>query len=244
MQRARQDEFSATVKKGDVIGTEPPAIGTSAPYGSTVVVHVSKGPDLVVVPDVTFETIEQATSDLDDAGLQVGDGRATTGPDGVVVSQDPRAATAQGAARLAGRPRAARPAAAFSGCSGRSASRCVRSLAQPTTGEPIMGALDGRVAIITGAGRGLGREHALLFASEGAKVVVNDLGGDMHGEGGDPSAAMQVVDEIKAMGGEAVANGDNVADWDGAQRLVQPGDRHVRRPRTCSSTTPASCATA
>jgi NAD(P)-dependent dehydrogenase (short-subunit alcohol dehydrogenase family) len=56
-----------------------------------------------------------------------------------------------------------------------------------------MGALDGRVAVITGAGRGLGREHALLFASEGAKVVVNDLGGDMHGEGGDPSAAMEVV---------------------------------------------------
>ena len=95
-----------------------------------------------------------------------------------------------------------------------------------------MGALDGRVAIITGAGRGLGREHALLFASEGAKVVVNDLGGDMHGEGGDPSSAMQTVDDIKAMGGEAVVNGDNVADWDGAQRLVQQaidafGDLHV-----------------
>ena len=77
-----------------------------------------------------------------------------------------------------------------------------------------------------------GREHALLFASEGAKVVVNDLGGDMHGEGGDPSSAMQIVDEIKAMGGEAVVNGDNVADWDGAQRLVQQavdtfGDLHV-----------------
>jgi len=84
-----------------------------------------------------------------------------------------------------------------------------------------MGALEGRIAIITGAGRGLGREHALLFASEGAKVVVNDLGGDMHGEGGDPSAAMETVSEIKAMGGEAVVNGDNVADWDGAQRLVQ-----------------------
>ena len=68
--------------------------------------------------------------------------------------------------------------------------------------------------------------------AKGAKVVVNDLGGDMHGEGGDPSAAMQVVDEIKAMGGEAVVNGDNVADWDGAQRLVQQaidtfGDLHV-----------------
>src|SRR5436190_4226098 len=95
-----------------------------------------------------------------------------------------------------------------------------------------MGALDGRVAIITGAGRGLGREHALLFASLGAKVVVNDLGGDMHGEGGDPSSAMQTVDDIKAMGGEAVVNGDNVADWDGAQRMVQQaidacGDLHV-----------------
>jgi NAD(P)-dependent dehydrogenase (short-subunit alcohol dehydrogenase family) len=95
-----------------------------------------------------------------------------------------------------------------------------------------MGALDGRVAIITGAGRGLGREHALLFASEGAKIVVNDLGGDMHGEGGDPSSAMQTVDDIKAMGGDAVVNGDNVADWDGAQRMVQQaidafGDLHV-----------------
>src|SRR6516164_3395756 len=84
-----------------------------------------------------------------------------------------------------------------------------------------MGALEGRVAIITGAGRGLGREHAMLFAAEGAKVVVNDLGGDMHGEGGDPSAAMETVADIKALGGEAVVNGDNVADWEGAQRLVR-----------------------
>jgi NAD(P)-dependent dehydrogenase (short-subunit alcohol dehydrogenase family) len=84
-----------------------------------------------------------------------------------------------------------------------------------------MGALEGRVAIITGAGRGLGREHAMLFAAEGAKVVVNDLGGDMHGEGGDPSAAMDTVAEIKALGGEAVVNGENVADWNGAQRMVQ-----------------------
>src|SRR5215471_20816506 len=95
-----------------------------------------------------------------------------------------------------------------------------------------MGALDGRVAIITGAGRGLGREHALLFASEGAKVVVNDLGGDMHGEGGDLSPAMQTVEDIRALGGEAVVNGENVADWEGAQRLVQQavetyGDLHV-----------------
>jgi NAD(P)-dependent dehydrogenase (short-subunit alcohol dehydrogenase family) len=95
-----------------------------------------------------------------------------------------------------------------------------------------MGALDGRVAIITGAGRGIGREHALLFASEGAKVVVNDLGGAMDGTGDDRTPAEQVVDEIKAMGGEAVASADNVADWDGGQRLVQSavdafGDLHV-----------------
>jgi NAD(P)-dependent dehydrogenase (short-subunit alcohol dehydrogenase family) len=95
-----------------------------------------------------------------------------------------------------------------------------------------MGALDGRVAIITGAGRGIGREHALLFASEGAKVVVNDLGGANDGSGSDATPAQQVVDEIKAMGGEAVANGDNVADWEGGQRLVNAaieafGDLHV-----------------
>jgi len=92
--------------------------------------------------------------------------------------------------------------------------------------------LQGRVAVITGAGRGLGREHALLFASEGAKLVVNDLGGDPHGEGADRAPAQLVVDEILAMGGEAVANVDSVSDWDGAKRLVDLavetfGDLHV-----------------
>jgi NAD(P)-dependent dehydrogenase (short-subunit alcohol dehydrogenase family) len=83
-----------------------------------------------------------------------------------------------------------------------------------------MGVLEGRVAIITGAGRGIGREHALLFAAEGAKVVVNDLGGEADGTGGDVTPARQVVEEIEAMGGEAVVNGDNVASWEGAQRMV------------------------
>jgi len=83
-----------------------------------------------------------------------------------------------------------------------------------------MGSLDGRVAIITGAGRGIGREHALFFAAEGAKVVVNDLGGANDGTGVDITPAQQVVQEIQAMGGEAVVNGDNVADWQGAQRLI------------------------
>jgi NAD(P)-dependent dehydrogenase (short-subunit alcohol dehydrogenase family) len=83
-----------------------------------------------------------------------------------------------------------------------------------------MGALDGRVAIITGAGRGIGREHALLFAAEGAKVVVNDLGGTNDGTGTDTTPAQQVVNEIEAMGGQAVANYDNVADWEGAQHMI------------------------
>jgi NAD(P)-dependent dehydrogenase (short-subunit alcohol dehydrogenase family) len=84
-----------------------------------------------------------------------------------------------------------------------------------------MGALDGRVTIITGAGRGIGREHALLFAREGAKVVVNDLGGAPDGSGSDASAAQTVVDEITAAGGEAVANHDDVASFDGARALVE-----------------------
>jgi short-subunit dehydrogenase len=83
-----------------------------------------------------------------------------------------------------------------------------------------MGALDGRVAIITGAGRGIGREHALLFAAEGAKIVVNDVGGANDGTGADATPAQQVCNEIIAMGGQAVANYDSVADWEGAQRMV------------------------
>ncbi|MFE2958883.1 SDR family oxidoreductase [Nocardia tengchongensis] len=83
-----------------------------------------------------------------------------------------------------------------------------------------MGALEGRVAVITGAGRGIGREHALLFAREGAAVVVNDLGGSNAGEGSDAGPAQQVADEIIAAGGRAIANTDSVADWQGAKSLV------------------------
>jgi NAD(P)-dependent dehydrogenase (short-subunit alcohol dehydrogenase family) len=95
-----------------------------------------------------------------------------------------------------------------------------------------MGALDGRVAIVTGAGRGIGREHALLFAAEGARVVVNDLGGALDGSGDDANPAEQVVAEIVARGGEAVANGDDVTSWEGGESLIQAaleafGDLHV-----------------
>ena len=83
-----------------------------------------------------------------------------------------------------------------------------------------MGVLEGRIAAITGAGNGLGRQHALLFAREGAKVVVNDLGGNPDGTGADASAAQKVVDEIVAAGGEAVANHDDIATWDGAKALI------------------------
>jgi NAD(P)-dependent dehydrogenase (short-subunit alcohol dehydrogenase family) len=84
-----------------------------------------------------------------------------------------------------------------------------------------MGALDGRVVIITGAGRGIGREHALLFASEGAHVVVNDLGGATDGSGADKGPAQEVVEEIEAAGGVAVANTDSVTSWDGAEQMVR-----------------------
>ncbi len=76
------------------------------------------------------------------------------------------------------------------------------------------------MAIITGAGRGLGREHALLFAAEGAKVVVNDLGGANDGSGIDAGPAAEVVEDIRSRGGEAIANGDDIADWNGAQQLI------------------------
>ena len=84
-----------------------------------------------------------------------------------------------------------------------------------------MGALDGRVAVITGAGRGLGREHALLFAAEGARVVVNDLGGGPDGSGSDASPAEQVAAEIRAAGGEAVANTADITTADGADGLIR-----------------------
>lgn len=84
-----------------------------------------------------------------------------------------------------------------------------------------MGSMEGKVVLVTGAGRGVGRGVALEFARAGAAVVVNDLGVSLKGEGGDVSPAQSVVDEIKASGGQAIANGDSVASWDGGQAMVQ-----------------------
>ena len=83
-----------------------------------------------------------------------------------------------------------------------------------------MGRFDGKVAIVTGAARGIGRGHALLLAQEGASVVVNDLGGEWDGSGADQRPAQLAVDEIVAAGGKAVANYDDVSDWEGGQRLI------------------------
>lgn len=95
-----------------------------------------------------------------------------------------------------------------------------------------MGLLDDRVVVVTGAGRGIGREHALLLAQEGAKVVVNDLGGSLEGQGEDRAAAQVVVDEIVSAGGQAVGNVDNIATMDGARSLIETalitfGDVHA-----------------
>ena len=91
------------------------------------------------------------------------------------------------------------------------------------------GCLTGKVVVVTGAGRGIGREIALLAASEGGKVVVNDLGGSAEGEGSDTAVAQGVVDETAKAGGAAVANGDSVADPQGAERIVKTAIDHFGR---------------
>jgi NAD(P)-dependent dehydrogenase (short-subunit alcohol dehydrogenase family) len=89
--------------------------------------------------------------------------------------------------------------------------------------------LEGKVAVVTGAGRGLGRGMVMHLAREGARVVVNDLGGSVRGEGQDASVAGQVVEEIKAGGGEAVVNTETVASWEGGHAIIQTALEHYGR---------------
>ena len=92
-----------------------------------------------------------------------------------------------------------------------------------------MPSLDGKVALVTGAGRGIGREHAVALAQAGALVVVNDLGGSLAGEGQDATPAQSVVNEIVEAGGEAVANYDDVSDFSAAESMVRRAiDRYGR----------------
>jgi len=86
--------------------------------------------------------------------------------------------------------------------------------------SPLVPSLDGKVAIVTGAGRGIGREHALALSRAGAKVVVNDLGGSLSGEGTDSTPAQSVVNEIVAAGGQAVASYDDVSNFDAAEHMI------------------------
>jgi NAD(P)-dependent dehydrogenase (short-subunit alcohol dehydrogenase family) len=90
----------------------------------------------------------------------------------------------------------------------------------------MSGLVEDKVVVITGAGRGIGRGHALEFARQGAKVVVNDLGAQVDGSGSADGPAGEVVDEIRAAGGEAIANGEDVSDYDGAGRLIQAAIDH------------------
>lgn len=106
----------------------------------------------------------------------------------------------------------------------------------------MTGICDGRVVVVTGAGRGLGRAHALAFAAEGARLVVNDLGVGLDGTPGPDSPASLVAEEIRAAGGEAVAHGGDIATADGAASSSGPPWRRTAAS-TPSSTTPASCAT-
>src|SRR5579871_6067857 len=109
----------------------------------------------------------------------------------------------------------------LTGAGGSLCNNLTREKTSATGRSYVAKALDGKVVVVTGAGRGIGREIALLAAAEGGKVVVNDLGGAADGEGADAGPASAVVEEIRAAGGTAVANGDSVADPASAQRIVE-----------------------
>jgi hypothetical protein len=237
-----EDEFSDEVPVGAIARQNPPGgAGLKVAKGSTVQIAVSKGQDLVVVPPLGGLTVAEVTTALTDAGLTLGEVKGDPAGMAVLAELDgmslaagvtlPRGTPVDVTFEVPPPPTTIPPRR-----------RChppprrllrLRLLRRRPSSVRIhapdvgasrtgvrMGSLDGRVAIITGAGRGIGREHALFFAAEGAKVVVNDLGATNDGTGADISPAQSVVEEIEAMGGEAIVNGENVADWQGAQRMI------------------------